>query len=83
MVAQPFRDALEGKHRDVVKIALDILRARFTQTGETEGYCKDGSVAVAKFELGEDNESQRRELRALCQREASDVIEQLLARIGY
>ncbi len=81
-VAQAFREALEGKHRDVVKNALGLLRARFAQVGETEGYRKDGPVAVAKFELGESDEPEPREARALRQREASDVIEQLLARIG-
>lgn len=81
-VAQAFREALEGKHRDVVKNALDLLRARFAQVGETEGYRKDGPVAVAKFEIGESDEPEQREARALRQREASDLIEQLLARIG-
>ncbi|KWA80293.1 hypothetical protein WL30_31405 [Burkholderia ubonensis] len=82
-VAHAFRNAFESKHRDVVKSALDILRARFAQVGEIEGYRKDGPVAVAKFELGEGNEPQQREARVLRQREASDVIEHLLARIGY
>jgi len=81
-VAQAFRQALEGKHRDVVKNALEILRTRFAQVGETEGHRKDGPVAVAKFELGASDESEQREARALRQREASDVIEQLLVRIG-
>jgi hypothetical protein len=81
-VAQVFRQEREGKHGDVVKNALAILHTRFAQTGQTEGYRKDGPVAVAKFELGESDESEQREARALRQREASDVIEQLLARIG-
>ena len=62
--------------------ALAILRTRFAQMGEAEGYRKDGPVAVAKFELGESDEPEQREVRALRQREASDVIERLLARIG-
>ncbi|ROZ71506.1 antitoxin [Ramlibacter sp. WS9] len=82
-VARAFRQALEGKHSDVVKSAMDLLRARFAQVGETEGYRKDGPVAVAKFELGEGDGPERREARALRQREASDVIERLLARIEY
>ena len=49
---------------------------------ETEGYRKDGPVSVAKFELGESDEAEQREARALRQRQASDVIEQLLGRIG-
>jgi hypothetical protein len=52
---------------------------------ETAIYCmdyrKDGPVSVAKFELGESDEPEQREARALRQRQASDVIEQLLARI--
>jgi len=58
------------------------LRTRFAQAGETEGYRKDGPVAVAKFELGEGDEPEQREVRALRQREASDVVERLLAQIG-
>jgi hypothetical protein len=52
--------------------------------GETgDHHRKDDLVAVAKFELGEDNEPRRRALRVLRKREASDVIEQPLARIEY
>lgn len=82
-VARAFRQALDGKHSDVVKNALDLLRVRFAQVGETEGYRKDGPVAVAKFELGEGDEPEQREARALRQREASDIIGRLLARIEY
>lgn len=81
-VAQVFRHECERKHGEVVKSALAILRTRFARVGETEGYRKDGPVAVAKFELGEGDEPERREARALRQREASDAIERLLARIG-
>jgi hypothetical protein len=81
-VAQAFRQEREGKHGDVVKSALAILRTRFAQVGETEGYRKDGPVAVAKFELGESDEPEQREARALRQRQASDVIDRLLIRIG-
>jgi hypothetical protein len=81
-VAQAFREERDRKHGEVVKSALAILRTRFAQMGETEGYRKDGPVAVAKFELGESDEPEQREARALRQREASDVIERLLARIG-
>ena len=80
-VARAFRQALDGKHSEVVKNALDLLRVRFAQVGETEGYRKDGPVAVAKFELGEGDEPEQREARALRQREASDIIAQILSRI--
>lgn len=81
-VAHAFREERDGKHGEVVKNALAILRSRFAQVGETEGYRKDGPVAVAKFELGESDEPELREARILRQREACDVIEQFLARIG-
>lgn len=81
-VAEAFRRECNGKHAEVVTRALAILRTRFAQVGETEGYRKDGPVAVAKFELGESDEPELREARALRQREACDVIEQFLARMG-
>ena len=79
--AQMFCEALEGGHRAVIRDCLSILRNRFAGDGEVEGYRKDGPVAVARFELGEGDETDQREARVLRQREASTVIEQLLARI--
>ncbi|MGB4467292.1 MAG: hypothetical protein WBI41_04455, partial [Azovibrio sp.] len=38
-------------------------------------------VSVARFELGEGDDPEQREARTLRQRQACDVIEQLLARI--
>ena len=81
-VAEAFRKERDGKHAGVIQAALDILRKRFAQDDTTEGYRKDGPVSVAKFELGEGNEPEQRELRALRQRQSSNVIDQLLARIG-
>ncbi len=81
-VAEAFRKELAGKHGDVVKASLSILRDRFAQDDKADGYRKDGPVSVAKFELGEGDEAELREARALRQREASDVIEQLLGRIA-
>lgn len=80
-VAEAFHNERSGKHGAVIEAALTILRSRFTSDDKTEGYRKDGPVSVAKFELGEGDESEQREARALRQRQASDVIEQLLARI--
>jgi hypothetical protein len=79
-VAESFRKARSGKHGAVIKAALAILRTRFVDDEKTEGYRRDGPVSVAKFELGESNEL--REARALRQRQASDVIAQLLGWIG-
>ena len=66
----------------MVREGLDILRRRFAYDEATEGYRKDGPVSVAKFELGEADEPEQREARALRQREVSDLIDQLLARLG-
>jgi len=78
-VVTSFRRELEGRHAAVVGNALEILRRRFAdEEGRMEGYRKDGPVAVAKFELGEGEEPELRELRALRQRQASSVIDRLL-----
>lgn len=79
VAADAFRNALGGKHRAVVEKSLEILRKRFAQDSDTDGYRKDGPVAVAKFEFGEGTD--QRERRALRQRVVSDLIDQLLARL--
>ena len=33
-----------------------MLQVRFAQVGHNEGYRNDGSVALAKFEIGESDE---------------------------
>jgi len=81
-VVAAFARALAGKHTAVVREALDILRRRFADQEAAEGYRKDGPVSVAKFELGDSDEPEQREARTLRQREVSDVIGRLLARIG-
>jgi len=81
-VAETFNKERNGKHGRVIHASLAILRSRFADDDKTEGYRKDGPVSVAKFELGESDEPSHREARALRQRQASDVVEQLLARIG-
>lgn len=78
--AESFRKELTGKHGDVVRASLSILRNRFASDDKTEGYRKDGSVSVAKFELGEGDDAGLREARLLRQREVSDLIERLLSR---
>ena len=60
---------------------LAILRSRFASDDKTEGYRKDGPVSVARFELVKAM-SLSSGARILRQRQACDVIEQLLARIG-
>ncbi len=81
-VALAFRKERAGKHGAVIDASLEILGRRFAQDQRTEGFRKDGPVAVARFELGEGNEAVQREARAVRQRQASDLIERLLVRIG-
>ena len=81
VAAEAFRIELQGKHGEVIAESLAILRSRFAQDDNTEGHRKDGPVAVAKFELGESDEADQREARALRQREVSELIDQLLARL--
>jgi hypothetical protein len=66
----------------VIRDALDVLQRRFADDDATEGYRKDGPVSVAKFELGEGLDPELREARVRRQREASDLIDRLLAGIG-
>jgi hypothetical protein len=77
-VAAVFRRESAGRHGRVVQAAVEILRKRFAHEVQTEGYLKDGPVAVAKFELGESEEFAQREARALRQRQVSDLIDQLI-----
>ena len=78
-VAQKFQTALKGKDGAVVKRTLNIIARRFADDNKTEGYRKDGPVAVAKFELGEDQELS--EPRTLRQRDVSALINALLGKI--
>jgi hypothetical protein len=81
-VAKNFRTELQGKHGAVIRETMQVLHRRFANADKTEGFRKDGPVAVAKFELGEGEEAVLREARTLRQRQVSDVIDQLLNRIG-
>jgi hypothetical protein len=78
--AAAFRETLAGKHGAVMVDTLAILRRRFCSDEKVEGFRKDGPVAVALFEQGEDREL--REARALRQRGTSGLVERLLALIG-
>ena len=81
-VSEAFRQARDGVHREVIELTLEVLRRRFAGDGRIEGHRKDGPVSVAKFELGEDGELERREPRLLRQRQVSAIVEQLLVTIG-
>ena len=76
---EKFRAALSGKHRAVVAEALKILETRFVGNERTEGYLGDSPVAVAKFDLGDDDDADVRDARILRQRMVSDLIERFLA----
>ena len=80
--AAQFKAALEGKHKSVLKEVLSLLHKHFADDVDTEGYRKNGPVAVAKFEMGEDEDAGARESRARRQRDASDVVMRLLKAIG-
>ena len=78
--AAKFQAARTGKHGQVIEEVLRILAKRFTTDAATEGYRKDGPVAVAKFEIDGDGE-EIRESRIRRQRDASEVIAQFLKAI--
>lgn len=80
-VAEAFRSALRGKYATVIEAALGILKVRFTDDDETEGYHKEGPVAVAKFEFGDTEDDEMREARALRQRNVSALISRVLSAI--
>jgi hypothetical protein len=71
-----FREQMGGKHADVLHSVLSILQNRFATDNNAEGYQKDGPVAVARFELGQDTDT--REVRILRQRAVASVIEEML-----
>lgn len=76
-----FRKARNGKHAAVIDRVLGILRTRFTDDGKTEGYIKDGPVAVAMFERPS-YEGDDRDARVLRQRNVSTLIDQFLRWVG-
>lgn len=75
--AARFREALKGKHAEVIGDVINILRKHFADDAGTEGYKKDGAVAVARFEIDGDGEDVR-EIHVIRQREASELIMRLL-----
>jgi hypothetical protein len=80
--AAQFNAALEGKHKAVIEEVFGLLRKHFADDADTEGYRKSGPVAVAKFEMGEDEDAEARDNRARRQRDASEVAMRLLKSIG-
>ena len=82
-IAKAFIQEINGKHGSVIQKSLVLLQKHFVQDGTTEGYRKDGPIAVAKFEEAHGITSGQHEAQALRRRQASDVVEKLLARIGF
>ena len=78
-VAGAFQSARTGEHAGIIAEVLGILRKHFADDAGVEGYLKDGPVAVAKFEVGEDPEL--REARILRQRAVSELIMRFLAAV--
>lgn len=73
--AAALAEALKGKHAGVVAGAIAILKNRFCDDKNAEGYKKDGPVAVASFELGKYSD---REARILRQRNVATAIMKLI-----
>jgi hypothetical protein len=79
--AEKFKKAMSGKHAVVMKEVLGILGKHFASDNKTEGYRKDGPVAVAQFEI-EGDDAEAREQRTLRQREASEIVTTFIANCG-
>jgi hypothetical protein len=78
-----FKDAVAGKHGNIIGAALTILLKRFCDPKTDEGYLREGPVAAARFEIeGDDGDPEIREQRALRQRAVNDVISRLLGELG-
>jgi hypothetical protein len=72
----------DGAGAPPVVIVNEAFVRRFLGKGPALGRRAQEVQHAAKFELGESDEPEQREARALRQRQASDVIEQLLGQTG-
>lgn len=81
-VVTRFQQALAGPHGQVVANALRLMHKRFVTENRSNGYRQDGPVAVAKFEIADDQTAATREAWVLRQREVSALIANLLDAIG-
>lgn len=81
---EQFADALAGPHGAIIDEALKILVARFTHPDPEIAYRRDGPMAAARFEVPTDlGEDEQNHLRILRQRQASELVTDLLAKLGY
>jgi hypothetical protein len=71
-----FLVALDGKHGEVIRLALSRMASRFTDPNPEESYLRDGPVAVARFDDETDpgDDAELRNARILRQRRAADLI---------
>lgn len=72
--------ALGGKHGEIIRSSLNILRRRFTDDKNGQGYEKDGPVAVSSFEI-EAADEDGKEARVLRQRQVSEIVVSFLKAI--
>jgi hypothetical protein len=75
-----FESAAQGKHRETIGLALRRLHARFGDADAAQAYRRDGPVAVAKFEMGD--EAELIEQRALRQRDVAEIVGRFLASLA-
>jgi hypothetical protein len=76
-----FKAALQGKHGDVIREALNRLAVRFCDANPDESYLRDGPVAVASFEYAVadfEGDEELRNQRILRQRQAADILRAFL-----
>jgi hypothetical protein len=71
--AREFRAQIEGKHKDIIRVCLVLLRKHFVGNGQTDAYRLNGPTMVAKFEEGEEDAGS--EKHVLRQRQVADVME--------
>ncbi len=65
-----FAEALKGHHADTIREALEIVARRFTDPDPDDGYLREGPVAVAQFEIPEEE----RDLQILRQRTVNSLV---------
>lgn len=82
-VADQFIAALTTEHGSVIEQALNIIRLRFCDDENGEGYPKDGPTLTAKFETpGDEAAPELRNARILRQREVSELCQAFLQSIA-
>ena len=76
-----FREAMDGKHGEVIREALARLTKRFCDANPDESYLRDGPVAVSRFEdedADAEGDADVRNRRILRQRQVADLMNNFL-----